>query len=227
MRIPLWPTLLTILGVIILCSLGTWQLQRLAWKNDITAKLEATYDQTPAPSVRAKELTAKEFTFGRVRGRLATDKAILLGTRMKDEKPGADLIVPLVMKDGRTLLVDMGFASGDLKSQPIHHVKNKQVWFEGLARPITWNDFTPKNDPAKDRWYRADIEEIAKAKNLKNPIPVLFFAERASHKFDAAFPNNERFAPSNNHLQYALFWYAMAATLIAVYVLRFLRKPKV
>jgi surfeit locus 1 family protein len=224
MRLPIWATFLTIIGVIILCTLGTWQMQRLAWKNDMERQLQAAYEVPHKDSLRTKDLSEKEYVYGRVRGRLQTDKAILLGARVKDEKAGAELIIPLLMKDGSTLLVDMGFASGELKKQPIHHLKNQKVWFEGITRKPSWNGFTPKNNPEKNVWYRADIDQIAEAKKLKKVVPYIFYAERASHKYDGAFPKNERFAPSNNHLQYAIFWYLMAAALVGVYYFRFVKK---
>jgi surfeit locus 1 family protein len=219
-KFPLAARALTLCGVGVLCTLGTWQLQRLEWKANILKKLDTAYSETVSTGLDVKALGTQDFIYGRIGGKFLADKALLLGYRIQHEKPGADLIVPLETKQG-TVLVDMGFASGSLESQPIHHLNGKQVWFDGLARKPSWNPFTPENIPAKNVWYRADINQIAGEKNLKNPAPVIFYAERASHKFDATFPNNERFAPNNNHLQYALFWYFLALALLAIYVLRF------
>ena len=219
-KFPLTASILTLCGVGVLCTLGTWQLQRLEWKAGILRQLDQAYASTEAKDLDIKALGEQNYLYGRIRGKFMADKALLLGYRMQDEKPGADLIVPLETKQG-TVLVDMGFASGKLENQPIHHLNGKQVWFDGLARKPSWNSFTPENIPAKNVWYKADIPQIAAEKDLKNPAPIMLYAERASHKFDATFPNNERFAPSNNHLQYALFWYALAAALIVIYVLRF------
>lgn len=218
-KIPFWATLLTLCGVIILCALGSWQLQRLEWKRGIIAQLESAYaregDQAPD--------FAANYSYGRVSGIFLPSKAILLGPRTRDGKIGNDLIVPLQMKN-ETLLVNMGWTDAALDKLPIHHLESKNVSFTGLLRAPNWNRFTPENLPEKDIWYRADIDEIAAAKNLENPLDKIFYAESTNYKFDAAFPNNERWQPRNDHLQYAIFWFTLAGALVAVYALRFLRK---
>ena len=223
MKPPFWATLFTILGLFILCTLGTWQLQRLAWKNEIISKLESAYENVESTPINLEEITAGEFTYGRINGIFMPDKAILLGPRTSNKKIGNDLLVPLKVGNG-TLIVNMGWTSGPLNEQPIHHLKGKKVWFEGLIRTPKWNAFTPENLPEKDAWYKADTKEIANAKGLNAPFPFILRAETASHKFDAKLPNNQRLLPNNNHLQYAFFWFAMAVTLASIYTLRFIVK---
>ncbi len=223
MKLPFWATLLTILGLCVLCVFGTWQLQRLAWKNDIISQLNQAYDSPQNAALKLEEITGNELIYGRVNGIFMPDKALLLGPRTSNKEIGNDLLVPL--KIGKnTLIINMGWTPYPLDQQPIHHLKSRKVWFEGLIRKPKWNAFTPENLPEKDIWYKADIEEIAKTKSLKAPYPFILRAENASHKFDAAFPNNHRLLPNNNHLQYAFFWFAMAAALASVYTLRFLVK---
>ncbi|MEZ5814571.1 MAG: SURF1 family protein [Alphaproteobacteria bacterium] len=221
MKPPFWATLFTALGVLILCSLGTWQVQRLAWKNNLIDKLNRAYETEEAAPLDLENITNQEFTYGRVSGIFMPDKALLLGPRTMNKEIGHDLLVPLKTQN-RTLIVNMGWTGAPLDKQPIYHLQGKKVWFEGLARTPKWNSFTPENRPEQNAWYKADIEEIAQAKNLDAPYPFILRAEHASHKFDAAFPNNPRLLPNNNHLQYAFFWFAMAAALMGVYTLRFI-----
>lgn len=222
MKLPFWATFLTILGLVILCGLGSWQLQRLAWKNDLITQLDAAYDnQTSVPI--ALDKIDQDYIYGRVSGRLLTGKALLIGPRTQDKEIGHDLIVPLQTND-RTLLVNMGWSNYPLDEMPIYHLQGKKVWFEGMIVTPSWNAFTPENDPQNGLWYKLDIDQIAAIKDLKNPYPFILRAEAASHKYDTAFPNNDRLYPNNNHLQYAFFWFAMAGALLVVYVLRFLKK---
>lgn len=216
---PLLATLMTVIGVSILCGLGTWQLQRLEWKQDLLSQIEAAYkgqNDTPADLV-------KDFSYGSVQGKFLAEKAFLIGPRTKDGKIGNDLITPLQLNN-QTVLVNMGWTNAPLAEQPIYHLNGKTVRFEGLTRRPHWNSFTPDNNPAQNQWYKPDINEIATALDLQNPAGVIFYAESANYKFDAAFPNNTRQYPNNNHMQYALFWFAMAAALVVIYVLRFIIK---
>jgi surfeit locus 1 family protein len=221
---PVLATFFTLLGVVILCTLGMWQVQRMDWKSDILAKLDAVYAASDAHPLDTADFKKGDFRYGAVTGVFMPDKALLLGPRTRGGEIGNDLVVPLRTASG-TILVDMGWtATTDLARLPIHHVQGKKIRFEGLARIPAWNHFTPDNEPQQNRWYKPVIAEIAAAKNLENPLPFFLYAENASYKFDAEFPNNERWQPPNNHLQYALFWFAMAATLTIVYILRFVVK---
>ncbi len=220
---PFWATLLTLIGIGILCSLGIWQLQRLAWKDDILKRLETAYSEEETAAFNFSYMDDNDFAYGRIEGKLLTDKAFLLGPRTKNKEIGNDLIVPLESDQG-TILVDMGWTNAPLDEQPIYHLNGKNVWFEGLARKPGWNNFTPDNAPEKNLWYKPDIAEIARIKDLKNPVPFMLYSQNASHKYDAAFPNNERWQPKNDHLQYAFFWFTMATALAAIYILRFIIK---
>lgn len=219
-RLPFWATLMTLMGLIVLCGLGTWQLKRLAWKTDILTKLDMAYESGGSEALRLDDIGEGDFRYGRVEGTFLADKAVLLGPKTRDKKIGNDLIVPLRM-EGRTLFINMGWTEWPLDEQPIYHLNNAQVWFEGVVRTPGWNSFTPENVPEKNQWYKPDTGEMAAAMELANPYPVIMYAEHASHKFDAAFPNNTRWHPNNNHMQYAVFWFSMAVILLVIYTLRF------
>ena len=225
MKLPFWATFLTLIGLCVLCGLGSWQLQRLTWKNDLISTLNKAYESPQHTPLDLQKITGSEFIYGQVDGIFMPNKALLLGPRTSNKEIGNDLLVPLQVGQ-RTLLVNMGWTKHPLDEQPIDHLQGKKVWFEGLIRTPKWNSFTPENIPEDDTWYSANIEQIAEAKALQAPFPFLLRAENASHKFDAAFPNNERLLPNNNHLQYAFFWFAMAGALASVYTLRFVFKRK-
>ena len=59
-KISFWATIFIALGVVVLCTLGTWQLQRLAWKEDIMAKLDAAYDN-PIKNPNLSDLKNNDF----------------------------------------------------------------------------------------------------------------------------------------------------------------------
>jgi len=225
---PFWATTLTLTGLVVLCSLGAWQLQRLAWKNDIIAKLEAAYN-TENPHDITFENRPAQFTYGRIKGRFLPDKALLLGPpKIRNEKPGLELIVPLEAQN-RTILINMGWTPHPLDQQPIYHLQNKTITFYGLLRFPPLNAFTPQNAPQDHIWYRLNTTQIEQEKDLNNLYNAYLLADRSDHKFDAAFfsdQNKNRLMPNNNHLQYAFFWFALAGALAVIYVLRFIvQKP--
>lgn len=227
MKIPFWATILMMIGVVVLCGLGSWQVKRLVWKQEILSKLDAAYEQEQRRvlPIDFKFLKDGDFAYGKVVGTFRPSKAILLGPRVKDKKMGADLIVPLETSRG-SVLVNLGWTDREKDALPIHHLEGHKITVVGLARSYSWNSFTPDNIPEQDLWYKPDIREIAVAKELESVVRFFVVAETASNTFRGVFPNNERWYPKNDHLQYAWFWFAMAVVLIGVYVLRFVRKGK-
>lgn len=222
---PFWATVFMLCSVAVLCGLGTWQIQRLQWKQDILQKLETAYESGADQTLGPDALEEQDFSFGRTQGVFLPGKAFLTGPRTHDSRVGNDLIMPL--KTGRgTLLVNLGWTDQSLNDLPLKNLKKQTVRLEGLARRPDWNIFTPENQPQNDQWYRLDIGEIATTKNLDAPWPFILYAERMQPPALPEFPNTKRWNPPNNHLGYALFWFTMAGVLVAVYVLRFIGEKK-
>jgi surfeit locus 1 family protein len=226
---------LTLGGVGILCALGTWQLQRLAWKNDIIARLETARAHPRTFTFADLETLGHEhlpLAFGTVSGRLLSANDILVGPKPADDGTGAigyHLVTPLKLSGG-TVLVDRGWVLEDFKdpAQRAHLTAPASVMvsFTGIVRKADWNRFTSGNNPANDLWFRTDTAQIAAAKHLGRTAPVVMYAETANRKFDAQAMNPPGWAPRNKHLQYALFWYSMAGVLAGFYLFLFLRHKK-
>ena len=77
-KIPFWATIFTTLGVIALCTLGTWQIQRLAWKEDIINKLDNAYEN-PVKNPDLSELNEDDFIYAEINGRFLFEKSINIG----------------------------------------------------------------------------------------------------------------------------------------------------
>ncbi|MEM6781387.1 MAG: SURF1 family protein [Pseudomonadota bacterium] len=225
MRIPVWATLFTALGVLILISLGTWQVQRLNWKNDIIAKLDSAYAGQDDQVLDLNAAENSDFAYGRLSGKFLPNKAIALGPKTHDGKVGYHVLAPMNIDGARDVIVNLGWANQPFETLPLFEIpKNMTVEVSGLTRKPEWNSFTSANSPERELWFRADIAEIAEAKNLNNTYPFILYAEHISENAQNVLMESQRWYPRNKHFQYALFWYAMAGALIGVYFLRFIRK---
>ena len=223
MKLPLGPTLTTVCCVGILAALGTWQVQRLHWKNGIIETLNAGYEKS-SPITDAQladwSLQKEPLGYGSVYGRLQRNKSILLGPRTEDGKVGYHLLVPVELEDGKTLIVNAGWVSDmwkDNTEDRLALLPMEPVTARGVIHKPDWSSFASKNSPANDMWFRADIAEIAKAKDIAEPYPFVLYADRISPEFPDVQPHEERWLPRNKHLQYALFWYALGVVMLAVY----------
>jgi surfeit locus 1 family protein len=229
-RPPPLATLLMLAALAVLCSLGVWQLHRLEWKTALIEKLDAEYAKHASNIILdqkalAKIEDARPFVVrGTVRGRYDYSGEILVGPRVFGNLPGYHVLTPFIVEGPApaTLIVNRGWVpqhwdvASDQKTQPGS--------VSGLLRRPDENPFAPENIPEKNQWYRTDPGQIAGVKNLPETYGYVLYREGAEGESEYPVTGAARPELPNNHLQYAIFWFTMAGTLLVVYALRFLRK---
>ncbi len=227
MKFPLWATLFTLLGIAILCSLGTWQLKRLEWKTALLAELEASYQADPMQFELTPEHLAalpqdRQIVRSFAEGIYLHDKELLIGPRTHDGKPGYHVITPFETIDNHLVLVNRGWVPLSAKEQGFSRPDEPLIITGTARKPSAPTRFMPENSPAQGHWYRLDLHEIAAAKGLEDLMPYVLYADpkrpnAASYPLAAA----TRLEMPNNHMSYALFWFSMAGVLALIYGLRF------
>jgi surfeit locus 1 family protein len=226
MKLPIGATVMTVCCVAILASLGTWQVKRLEWKNDIIGRLNAQYERAEKSSILGTKalddlaLEKDPMTYGSIQARLLRDKSILLGPRIEEGRAGYHLLIPAAMADGHTLIVNAGWVSDlwqDNLEDRLSSLPGDKITLRGILHRPDWPWIASKNSPSNDLWFRADIGEIAAAKDLKNLYPYVLYVDHADPTLYDVKPHEDRWLPRNKHLQYALFWYALALAMTGVY----------
>ena len=234
-RFPLGLTIATLIALAILIGLGTWQMQRLAWKQALLARIEAlkVAPAVPAAPVLARMAAGDDTDFVRVTldcPGLARAAGLNLYA-VRDGDAGQRLVsaCPLAGGPYRTLLVDRGFIAQETVARPTGDPADRSVSrVTGVLRaPEPPGRFTPPNDPAGNRWYSRDHAAMARALGAAAPAPLVLMAETATNpEFPALVPAPIPAEISNRHLEYALTWYGLAAALVGVYAAVLWRKWK-
>jgi surfeit locus 1 family protein len=219
----LGPSLATLVGVAVLLGLGSWQVQRLHWKEGLiaarAAQLSAPAEPLPAA---AADWRAWDFRKVSVRGTLRHDLEQLFGAYTVDDQFGQHILTPLVRPDGAAILVDRGFVPAE--RAPVETRRQGEIPGEveitGIARYRAadrpgW--FTPANQPADRIWYWYDLQALAQAVGLEL-LPVVVEADAAPNPGGLPVGGQTRTLLPNDHLQYAITWYGLAAALVAVYI---------
>lgn len=223
MKLPLKETIMTGVCVAILGTLGTWQVQRMHWKDAIIADLEASYTRGAHEKLTQATLDVVErdehgFAYGTLQGHLLKDKAILLGPRVNEGRSGYNLLIPLETKD-KVLIVDTGWVS-DLWNDTLEDrlgAMPQDVTVRGLARKPDFSSMTSKNSPENNLWFSTNTGEIATAKEIENISAAVLYADHIDPPLQDVLPHEEKWLPRNKHLQYAIFWYAMGLVMLGVY----------
>lgn len=204
---------LAVLVCALLTGLGVWQVQRLAWKTDLIARVEARVNADPvsAPGPDAWPAlteTGDEYRRVQVSGRYLRDRDTLVQA-VTARGAGFWVMTPLDTDAGWTVLVNRGFVAAERDDRAL---PDGRVTVTGLLR-LTQPDgaFLRSNDPARDRWFSRDTAAIAGARRLGEVAPYFVDADRGG----AGQPIGGLTVISfpNNHLQYALTWFAMAGGL--------------
>nr|WP_295668692.1 SURF1 family protein [Sphingomonas sp.] len=208
---------LAVLAVAGLIALGIWQLDRRTGKLALIAQVERRLATAPVPAPGPAEWSRigrdDAYTRVKVRGVFAHDRETLVQAAT-ELGSGYWVLTPLVTGRGFTVLVNRGFVPPDRKVRP--SPPGSPITITGLLRiGEPGGGFLRHNDPAADRWYSRDVAAIAAKRGLAEPAPYFIDADAASE------PGSPRggmtvIAFANNHLQYALTWFAMAAMLAGV-----------
>jgi surfeit locus 1 family protein len=220
----LWPTLITAAMLAVLLALGTWQLHRRTWKLAILAAIDAAEQAPPAPLGPHPAPFAKV----EVRGRLHADLAARYGI---EARPGPDgtvlgsqLIVPLLPPQGPPVLVDLGW----LPAQAHPPLPAGPVSIQGYVRePSRPGWFTPADEPAARQFYALDPARIGAALGLPAVAPFTVVAMGpAGGAAGVPDPAQHLPRPPNDHLQYALTWYGLAAILAFMFATYVAKGPR-
>ncbi len=236
----LLPTMATLCALAILLGLGTWQWNRKAWKEDLVATIAARSAAAPLDASAFAKLTCapvEDVGFGK-----ACDYASVQLTGTFDhanerhiytgiDKPagggvggqGFWIMTPFrVAGSGLVIAVNRGFVP-ETNKEPVSRAEGQatgETTFTGLIRSAEPRAaFTGANDPARNIWYLRNPAELFAA-------PGQVRIERPSVYLDLSSPPPAGGLPQptagrinipNRHLEYALTWWALAATLLGVF----------
>lgn len=232
-----WPGIAALLGVAMLVALGNWQMHRLAWKEGLIAAIAERAHAVPVSLGVAEERSARgedvEYTRVSFKGQFLNDREIHLYALDEAGAPGFHVITPLRLGDGSIVLVNRGFVPNELKdpSRRSAGQLSGDVSVTGLLRrPDEQALFIPGNDTARNIWYWRDIDAMAAVAAGSDATRVHRFivdaeAEPAS---PGGWPRGgvTRLTLPNRHLEYALTWYGLAATLVVVFVAFAASRPR-
>ena len=203
-RALLLPLIFGIVGTGILVALGAWQLQRLEWKRAVLSEIETRISAEPGPLPARPDPEGHRFRPVAVTGRIGTEVLYVL-TSTRGGGPGYRIVSPFVTEGGRRVLVDRGFVPQDRK-EAARPVADAVTVLGNLHWPEETDSFTPEPDLAENIWYARDVAAMSRALDTE---PVMIVARQIPGDAPAPLPIGTERIP-NNHLEYALTWFALA-----------------
>ena len=219
------PAILTAAMLSVLLMLGFWQLDRLAWKQDLLARI-AERLKAPALTLSTRadivNLTQVDDEYRRATLRGTYGREQLFWFTQIENKPqglprqdaaGYHVLVPFYLQDGTPLLLDRGFVPARLKDTPDANPDaplQLQVilrWPDGRGR------FDNADKPNQGLVYVRDPQAIGHYWQRQLPA---FLAEAALPGQHWPRGGQTRMNIANNHLQYAGTWFGLAIVLVII-----------
>ncbi|MEY4389748.1 MAG: hypothetical protein RLZZ167_388 [Pseudomonadota bacterium] len=196
--------------ILVVLSLGTWQVFRLHSKNNLISNLENNLKKN---STNFNTDISEEYTKVFLKEKNLKFRIFLY--HLYKGEIGFKVIVPYEVNSSMVVLVDKGWVKKDKINLIKNTVFNDEI-IEGYTKKIKEkNFFTPSNNIKEDFSYSVDMDNLKKSLS-KNIYPFLIIQTTQSNK--DIIPNNYEVRLSNNHLQYAITWYGLALVTVIFFL---------
>ena len=196
--------------ILVLLSLGFWQLYRLSWKLDLINQIENSLKVDP---VEFQNVEKKNYLRIKTSGQIDFEKQIYLYNLNETGKPGFEVVNPIKIGN-EDYLINRGWISFDKKNKPEINIIDQKNIIGTLMLQSKSSSFKPKNEIDKNYWFTLDREDILKftGRNFSKYIIYL------NGNYENPRPKVITAKISNNHKKYAITWFSMAISILLIYL---------
>ena len=196
--------------IFVFIGLGTWQIIRLNWKNNLILEIENSLKNPPVELAQSKK---ENFLKIKTSGSIDFDKQIYLYNLNESGTPGFEVINPITIGD-ENFLINRGWIPFEKKvTQEINVFDQKNI-IGTLKLQGRKNIFKPDNDLDENYWFSLNREDILKftGKNFSKYIIYL------DGNYQLPRPKKITANISNNHQKYAITWFSLALSILLLYL---------
>ena len=196
--------------IFVFIALGTWQIIRLNWKNNLILEIEESLKNPP---VELSHSNKENFLKIKTSGTIDFEKQIYLYNLSDSGKPGFEVINPITINN-ENYLINRGWISFDQKDQSNINLVNEDKIIGTLKLQTKASTFKPENDIEKNYWFTLNRDDVFKytGKNFSNFIIYL------NGDYKTPEPKVITANISNNHKKYAITWFSMAISILLIYL---------
>ena len=196
--------------ILVFVSLGTWQIIRLNWKNNLIFEIENSLKKPP---VELSNINQENYLKIKTSGDIDFEKQIYLYNLNENGTPGFEVINPLSVNQ-KNYLINRGWIPFEKKGmQEINEFDEKNI-FGTLKLQARKNIFKPNNDIEKNYWFSLDREDIMKFTGKEFSKYIIYL--NGNYKFPKPKKINANI--SNNHKKYAITWFSLAISILLLYL---------
>jgi len=196
--------------IFIFVALGTWQIIRLNWKNNLILEIENSLKNPP---VQLSQSNQQNYLKIKTSGRVDFEKQIYLYNLNDSGTPGFEVLNPILI-DGENYLLNRGWIPFEKKDNPEINLFDQNNIIGTLKTQGRKNIFKPDNDIKENYWFSLNREDILKFTGKKFSKYIIYLDGNYQ------FPRPKKITAniSNNHKKYAMTWFSLAISILLLYL---------
>ena len=196
--------------ILVLLSLGFWQLYRLNWKLDLINQIENSLKNDPVELIESEK---KNYLRIKISGEIDFNKQIYLYNLNNSGTPGFE-VVSYIKIDNEDYLLNRGWIPFEKKDLAEINLINQKEIIGTLMLQSKSSSFKPKNDLKKNYWFTLNRDDVFKFTGKKFSKYIIYL----NGDYKVPKPRMITAKISNNHKKYAITWFSMAISILLIYL---------
>jgi surfeit locus 1 family protein len=203
-------TVFVIFFILIFIALGSWQIIRLNWKNNLILEIENSFKN---PAVELTKSNSENYLKIKTSGTINFDKQIYLYNLNENGTPGFEVINPILI-NGEDFLINRGWIPFEKKNVKEIDVINEKNIIGTLKFQGKRNIFKPDNDIEENYWFTLNRDDISKFTGKEFSKYIIYL----DGNYQIPRPKKITANISNNHQKYAITWFSLAISILLLYL---------
>ena len=196
--------------ILVFVALGSWQIVRLNWKNNLILEIENSLKNPP---VELTNSNVENYLKIKTSGSIDLEKQIYLYNLNDTGTPGFEVINPILIND-TNYLINRGWIPFEKKNSQEINVFDENDIIGTLKLQGRKNIFKPDNDLEENYWFSLNREDILKFTGKEFSKYIIYL----NGNYQSPKPKKITANISNNHQKYALTWFSLAISILLLYL---------
>ena len=196
--------------ILVFIALGSWQIIRLNWKNNLILEIENSLKKPP---VELSKTNSENFLKIKTSGSIDFEKQIYLYNLNDTGTPGFEVINPIIV-DNENYLINRGWIPFEKKDTSEINILDQNNIIGTLKIQGRKNIFKPDNDIKENYWFSLNREDILKFTGKKFSKYIIYL----DGNYQLPRPIKITANISNNHKKYAITWFSLAISILLLYL---------
>ena len=196
--------------ILVFIALGSWQIIRLNWKNNLILEIENSFKN---PAVELTKSNSENYLKIKTSGIINFDKQIYLYNLNENGAPGFEIINPILI-NGEDFLINRGWIPFEKKNVKEIDVIDEKNIIGTLKIQGKRNIFKPDNDIKENYWFTLNRDDISKFTGKEFSKYIIYL----DGNYQLPRPKKITANISNNHQKYAITWFSLAISILLLYL---------